>query len=96
MLNQYYAILMRDADFNDELLSEEERNSLTPEELEQANTTIVFVGKTYKETYDEFQKLKVEYPKAVKESGYHVARTIEFCIARITVLNSWEILPSSS
>ncbi len=94
MEKQYYAILMRRADFNMETINEEELSTLTPQEIEDLATRINCVSSNYKEIYDEFQQIKKDYPalKALAENdaGGTADLDLEMCIVRISVMKDWE------
>ncbi len=99
MNKQYYAILVREKNFNDENTNFFEETYITPEIIDEESrkcTTITCCDSDYKKVYNEFKRTQLSFPE-IKElagidSGSESDIEFEMCIARISVMNDWVTL----
>jgi len=98
MEKQYYAILMRDRNFNADTVSAEERDELSMEAISNLPTKIISKSTNYKDVYNEFQRLKNDYPELLEMADEDLGGSpihhpnIELSIVRISVMKDWETL----
>lgn len=95
MEKQYYAILTRDSEFNDEILDDEVLDGLSAHELDQSKSKILVKSTSYTEIYNKFQELKKIYPEIranASDLGYTTESNMEICLVRISVMQNWETL----